>query len=355
MLSYELVAFGAPLQAARRDLPEPRGSEVLLRVTSCGVCHSDIHLRDGYYDLGGGKTLPVPRGVATLPHVLGHEIAGEVAATGPDARGLELGARRIAYPWIGCGACAICARGDEQLCTRPRALGISALGGYAEYVLLPHPRYLIDFGGVDEEFACTLACSGLTAYAALKKALPLEPGDRLAIFGAGGVGLAAIALAERVTAIAPIVVELDASRRAAALEAGARIAIDPASLGGPRDFASRCGGRLHAAVDFVGASATAALAFENLTMGGKIVSVGLLGGALALPLPMLALRALHLQGSYVGSLADMLELAGLARAGALRPLPVATRPLAEADDALADLKAGHVVGRLILKPDRKPN
>ena len=350
MLAYDLIAFGEPLEATTRDAPEPSGAEVLLRITSSGVCHSDVHLRDGYYDLGGGKKLPMPRGVATFPHVLGHEIVGEVAAFGPDARDIAAGDRRVAYPWIGCGTCSVCARGDEQLCTRPRALGISALGGYAEYVVVPHPRYLFDFGDVPEDVACTLACSGLTAYSALKKALPLGPEDRLAIFGAGGVGLAAIGLAERVTGLAPIVVELDATRRAAALDAGAKDAIDPASVERSADFVKRCGGRLNAAIDFVGAQATAALAFETLTMGGKIVSVGLLGGAFELPLPILALRAITFAGSYVGRLDEMAELMEFARAGVLRPIPIETRPLSAADAALADLKAGQVVGRIVLKP-----
>ena len=85
MRTYDLIAFGEPLEAVTRDAPEPHGTEVLLRVTSSGVCHSDVHLRDGYYDLGGGKRLPLPRGVATFPHVLGHEIAGvefDLAAEG---------------------------------------------------------------------------------------------------------------------------------------------------------------------------------------------------------------------------------------------------------------------------------
>ena len=349
MVAYELIAFGAPLEAVKRETPEPQGTEVLLRITSCGVCHSDVHLRDGYYDLGHGKKLPMPRGVATFPHILGHEIAGEVAALGPEAEGIALGTHCIAYPWIGCGMCSVCARGDERLCTRPRALGISALGGYADYVIVPHPRYLVAIGNVPEEFACTLACAGLTAYAALKKAMPLAPDDRLAIFGAGGVGLAAISLAERVTGVAPYVIELDAGRRAAALAAGAKDAIDPSSLEDGRAFTKRIGGRLNAAIDFVGAGATAALAFENLTMGGKIVSIGLLGGAFELPLPMVALRALTIQGSYVGTLAELREVTELAKSGALRPIPIEKRPLEDADAALADLKAGHVTGRVVLK------
>jgi len=350
MQVYELTAFGAPLGAATRDVPEPGGSEVLVRVVSSGVCHSDVHLRDGYYDLGGGKKLPMPRGVATFPHVLGHEIVGEVAALGAEAHGIALGARCVVYPWIGCGTCSTCARGDEHLCTRPRALGITAGGGYAEYVVVPHSRYLLDIGDVPEDLACTLACSGLTAYSALKKTLPLGPDDRLAIFGAGGVGLAAIGLAQRVTGCAPIVVELDAGRRRAALAAGARDAVDPTELSGPGEFVKRCGGRLNAAIDFVGAQATAALAFETLTMGGRLISVGLLGGAFEVPLPMLALRALTFQGSYVGSLAEMGELMELAKSGAFAPIPIETRPLSAAEDALEDLRAGRITGRIVLKP-----
>jgi propanol-preferring alcohol dehydrogenase len=349
MVAYELTAFGAPLERTERDTPVPQGKEVLLRVTSCGVCHSDVHLADGYYDLGGGKKLLMPRGVATFPHVLGHEIVGEVVARGPEASA-EIGSRCVAYPWIGCGTCAVCRRGDEQLCTRPRALGISALGGYADHVIVPESRFLIDVGDLSEEFACTLACAGVTAYAALRKAGPLEQGDRLGIFGAGGVGLIAIALAERVLGTKAYVIETSPARREAALAAGAKDAIDPASLEDSRAFSARIGGRLTAAIDFVGAGATAALAFENLTMGGKIVSIGLLGGAFEVPLPMLALRALTIQGSYVGTLSDLRDVVLLAKQGDLRPTPIERRPLAGADRALADLRAGRVTGRVVLKP-----
>jgi D-arabinose 1-dehydrogenase-like Zn-dependent alcohol dehydrogenase len=350
MQAYELTAFGAPLEATMRDIPEPLGSEVLVRIASSGVCHSDVHLRDGFYELGGGKRLAMPRGVATFPHVLGHEIAGEVAALGPDAHDVALGGRCVVYPWIGCGMCSTCARGDEHLCARPRSLGITAHGGYADYVVVPHPRYLLDIGDVPEDLACTLACSGLTAYSALKKTLPLHPDDRLAIFGAGGVGLAAIGLAERITGCAPIVIELDPGRRRAALAAGAKDAIDLIELAGPSEFVTRCGGRLSAAIDFVGAQATASLAFESLATGGRLVSVGLLGGAFEVPLPMLPLRALTLQGSFVGSLAEMRELIDLARSGAFAPIPIETRPLSAVNASLEDLRAGRITGRIVLKP-----
>ena len=107
MLSYQIESFGKPLSQVLRDTPAPEGSEVIVRVRSCGVCHSDVHLHDGYFDLGGGNKIDMARPMG-LPRTLGHEIAGEVVAVGPDAKGVVIGARRVVYPWIGCGTCAVC-------------------------------------------------------------------------------------------------------------------------------------------------------------------------------------------------------------------------------------------------------
>src|SRR5262249_59939454 len=105
MKSYDVVEFGAPLQASEKRTPDPRGSEVLLRTLAAGVCHSDLHIRDGWYDLGGGKKLILKdRGMA-LPLTMGHEIVGEVVALGPEAAGVEVGDKRLAHPWIGCSTC----------------------------------------------------------------------------------------------------------------------------------------------------------------------------------------------------------------------------------------------------------
>src|ERR1700683_2466164 len=110
MLSQSMTAFGAPLQAVETPTPTPQGTEVLLKVHHVGVCHSDVHLHDGYFDLGGGKKYSLEKIV--LPHTLGHEIEGEVIAVGPEAADIEIGARRAVYPWIGCGDCAACQRGE---------------------------------------------------------------------------------------------------------------------------------------------------------------------------------------------------------------------------------------------------
>ncbi len=349
MRSYQLTAFGAALEEAKSATPEPKGSEVLLRVTACGVCHSDLHLRDGYFALGNERKLDLSRGIP-LPHVLGHEIAGEVVALGPEAKGVSLGERRVAYPWIGCGACAVCRRGHEELCARPRQLGINVPGGFADHVLVPHPRYLFAFGSVPEELACTYACSGLTAYSALKKVAPLDGDDPLLVIGAGGVGLAGVRLAKRVTGVAPIVADIDEAKRAAAFSAGAEATIDPAAADAARNLVKATGGGVAAAIDFVGAEATAKFGFEVLRKGGVLVVVGLFGGAFQTPLPMLPLRAVAIQGSYVGTLAEMAELMALVRAGSVEAIPLSPRPLAEAEATLNELKGGRIVGRAILKP-----
>lgn len=122
MISYRVQHFGAPLQRHDEPTPTPQGREVLLRVLAAGVCHTDLHTWQGWYDLGGGKRLTMgDRGIA-LPLTLGHEIAGEVVALGPQAEGVRIGQRVLAYPWLGCGACKVCRRGDEQLCPTPRFL-----------------------------------------------------------------------------------------------------------------------------------------------------------------------------------------------------------------------------------------
>ncbi len=139
-----LVAYGQPLCETVVACPTPRGSEVLVRVTHCGVCHSDLHLQDGYFSLGGDKRLDITKD-RPLPFTLGHEIAGTIEAAGDDAEGAVIGQRVAVYPWIGCGKCPACRAGNENMCSAHRHLGIAVDGGYASHVLVPHPRYLLDY------------------------------------------------------------------------------------------------------------------------------------------------------------------------------------------------------------------
>ena len=353
MICYPVEAFGKPLAQALRETPQPQGTEVLLRVGHCGVCHSDLHLHDGYYDLGDGQRLDVSKGMA-LPRVLGHEISGTVVALGPEvtaAMGVKLGDKRVVYPWLGCGTCSTCVRGDQHLCAWPQAIGVHRDGGFADHVLVRHPDVLLDYGSVPEAQACTYACAGVTAYSALKKAAPLGAGDTLLVIGAGGVGLSAIRLAKRLVPTATLVVaEVDNAKWDLARAAGAAEVFDPRADGAGRALVKATQGGVAAAIDFVGAGPSFAFGHGALRKGGKLVCVGLMGGSTPITPVLVAMKAVTLQGSYVGSLAELRELFALAHAQPLPALPVTERPLAQADAALADLRAGKVRGRVVLVP-----
>lgn len=344
--SYKMPGPGEPLREYREALPQPQGAQVLLRIAACGVCHSDVHIWEGFFDLGNGRKAELGRNTP-MPHTLGHEIAGEVVAVGPEARIAKPGDRRVVYPWIGCGRCAACESGHEEICTgQPRDLGVRAAGGFSTHVLVPHERYLVDAGDIPQALACTFACSGLTAFSALKKALP----GPLLIVGAGGVGLAAVRMAKDFHGIAPFVADIDPAKRAAALAAGAAQAWDPREKASLKDLMGATGGGAASAIDFVGAPSSTGFAMQAVRRGGKVVVVGLFGGALELSLPLLPLRALTLQGSYVGPLADLQELVALARARGAPQIPITPRPLEAAQQSLDDLKEGRVVGRVVLQP-----
>jgi len=350
MKSYDVCECGAPLRLMERPTPKPAGTEILLKVIAAGVCHSDLHIWDGYYDLGGGKRLKLSDRGVKLPLTMGHENVGEVVAVGPDAVGVKIGDRRLVHPWLGCGECAVCRRGDEQLCRTPFSIGVFRSGGYADHLLVPHPRYLFDIGGIAPEKAAPLACSGITTYGALKKVGPLLQEEPVVIIGAGGLGLMCLALHRAMGGKAAIVVDIDPVKREAARRAGAQAVIDGNAADAAKEIIEATKGGAWAVIDLVGASRTVQLGVDSLVKGGKVIVVGLFGGDITVPTPSLPLRAMTIQGSYVGSLTEMAELLDLVRRKGAPDLPVATRPLAAVNDALNDLKAGKVIGRLVLMP-----
>ena len=317
-----------------------------------GVCHSDLHIWDGFYDMGGGKRLALTRPRPRAADHVGHEIAGEVAADrAPKRKGCERGDRRVIYPWIGCGQCAVCQRGDEHLCNRPRSLGIQRPGGFADYVLAPHARYLLPLGRLSPAQAAPFACSGLTAFSALGKVGPaVYRKEPILVIGAGGLGLMCLGLMKALGAHGAVVADIDPAKRAAATAAGALATIDAAAPDAVKQAMSAAKAPLAAAIDFVGSSASARLGTDAVTRGGKYVIVGLFGGDITLSLPMLPIRALTIQGSFVGSLAEFRALMALVEEGAVGAVPLHERPLAEAEAALRELKAGRIVGRAVLRP-----
>lgn len=350
MRSYQVCECGAPLQARTEEAPRPRGSEILLKVLAAGVCHTDLHVWDGYYELGGGKKLNLTGRGVQLPLTMGHENVGEVVAVGPDASGVKVGDVRLVHPWIGCGTCKPCQRGDENVCAKPSFLGVFAAGGYATHLLVPHARHLFDIGRLSPQEAAPLACSGVTAYAALKKVSATLHDEPLLIIGAGGVGLMGVALARAMGAAEVIVVDIDPVKRDAALQVGATRAIDGSAADAAEQIRAATGGGALAVIDFVGSGQTVNLAVSAAAKGCTVVVVGLFGGDITLPTPFLPLRVLNLRGSYVGNHREIAELLERVNRTGMPPMPIQTRPLDEVGAALSDLRAGRVVGRTVLLP-----
>jgi propanol-preferring alcohol dehydrogenase len=342
-----LVAYGQPLRETTADRPAPRGSEVLVRVTCCGVCHSDLHVQDGYFALGGDRRLDITKDRA-LPFTLGHEIAGVIEAAGESAEGAVIGRQVAVYPWIGCGACAACRAGEENMCSGHRHLGIAVDGGFATYVLVPHPRYLLDYAPLAPSFAGPLMCSGLTAYGALKRLTTHAERGPLLLVGLGGVGMMGLALAHALFRQPPLVADIDAEKRKAAIEAGAAQAFDPADPQARKAILTATGGGLFAVCDFVGSDKSLQFSTGVLARGGKVVVSGLLGGSFSIPAAMIAIKAITIEGTLTGTLAQARELIELARSGKIAPIPTHARPLDQAQAALDDLRAGQVVGRTVL-------
>jgi len=351
MKSYDVVEFHEPLQARERPTPVPQGSEVLLRMLAAGVCHSDLHIWDGEYDLGGGRTLKMrDRGIKP-PFTMGHEIVGEVVALGPKSEGIKIGDRRLIHPWIGCGDCAVCRRGEEQLCLKPSFLGVHQPGGYADHVLVPHARYLFGYGSLTPEQAAPFACSGITAYSALNKIDGrVRASEPVVVIGAGGLGLMAVSILKAMGGHGAIVVDLDPKKREAAVKAGALAAIDGGAKDAVQQIQAATKGGAAAVIDFVGAGSTARTGIDALAKGGHYVIVGLFGGEITLSTVFLPWRAISIQGSYVGSPRELGELMALATAGKVPLVPVTRSPLAEATHALERLRAGQVIGRCVLVP-----
>ena len=352
MISYQFMEHGKPLQKVLQDTPKPKGTEVLVRITRSGVCHSDLHIWDGYFEMGGGKRFYVKDRGCVPPFTLGHEPFGIVEAVGPKAKGAKIGQKRLVYPWIGCGKCAICASGQDNYCVSgSRFLGVNRPGAYASHVLIPHPKYLVDSSGIDDAFASTLACSGLTTYSASAKLPELGPKDWVAVIGCGGLGLVCVSVLRAKGVKNIIACDIDPAKLEAAKKLGAKMTLDSRAPDATQKLAALAMGSLAGAIDLVGMPATAALGLGALRKGGRYVLCGLFGGELVHPLPPFAQRAIGLVGSYVGNLQELKEVVALAKKKKLKPTPVTTRPAGEVTSILEDLKAGRVLGRVVLAMD----
>ncbi len=357
MISYQFPDYGKPLQKVMQETPTPSGAEVLVRITRSGVCHSDLHIWDGYFDLGGGKRFYVKDRGCVPPFTLGHEPFGVVEDFGAQASRIDgklrKGQKRIVFPWIGCGKCPVCKSGQDNYCVSgSRFLGVNRAGAYASHVLVPHPKFLVDASGIDDAFAATLACSGLTTYSATAKLPDLGPKDWVAVIGCGGLGLVCVSVLRAKGVKNVIACDIDPAKLEAAKQLGAKLTLDTrgsdSAPAAAQKLAALAMGNLAGAIDLVGMPATAALGLGALRKGGRHVICGLFGGELVHPLPPFAQRAIGIVGSYVGNLQELKEVVALAKKKRLKPTPVTTRPASEVTAILEDLKAGKVLGRVVL-------
>lgn len=343
--------WGGALEHLEQPLDAPTGREVTVRVTHCGICHSDLHIQQGGFDMGGGKLSSLERAGTRLPVTMGHEIGGEVVEIGPDVIDAKVGDRVVVYPWLGCGECPTCIAGDDHLCNRgARNLGIQLPGGYADLVRVPHDRYLVPVGTLDPARAATFACAGITAYGAIRKLPEAVEGDWIAVIGCGGVGMTAVALLSALSKAKVVAVDPDPAKRETAQRYGAALTVDPKEADAARTIVKASGNNVIGVADFVGAESSSSLGVQIVRRGGTVVIVGLFGGEFRCPVPMFPLKSMRVEGSYVAGLNELRELVALAQRVTLPEIPITLRPLAEVNRSLEDLAAGRVVGRVVLTP-----
>jgi len=350
MKSARIPGPNEPLEVIDLETPQPQDNQVVVKVKAVGVCHSDLHLWEGGYDLGDGQFMKVTDRGVKYPVTPGHEIVGTVEEMGSNVKDYSKGDEVLVYPWIGCGECPACKVGNENLCDAPKSLGVFQDGGYSDFALVPHYKYLAKLSGVDPESATSLACSALTAYNAIKKANANSP-EFLVIIGAGGLGLMGVQIAHAITSAKIICVDLDDKKLETAKEMGADFVINSKDTETSQKIISICNEKgADSVVDFVNAPPTAKLGISVLRKRGNLVLVGLFGGSLELSLVTIPLKSITIQGAYTGNYNDMVELLDLTRKGTINPKITKRYPLSEANTALEDLKARKILGRAVINP-----
>ena len=349
MKSAQIIEPNKPLEINETELPKPNGNQVIVKVRSTGVCHSDLHLWEGGYDTGDGFMKVTDRGVK-FPVTPGHEVVGSVEEIGDSVQGVNIGDLVLVYPWIGCGECTTCEKGDTNLCESPKSLGVFQDGGYAEYVLVPDAKFLAKIDNLDPDAAASLACSGLTAFTAVKKALTNSP-ENILIVGAGGLGLMGVQIANALTKANIICADLDDEKLESAKKLGATHIINTKESDAVKKIMSICNEKgVDSIIDFVNAPPTVKMDLSLIRKRGNIILVGLFGGSVELSLVSIPLKAITIQGAYTGNYNDMLELIKLAQRGVINPIVSKHYKLDDANTALNDLKNRKIIGRAVINP-----
>jgi propanol-preferring alcohol dehydrogenase len=315
---------------------------VVLAVGGAGFCHSDIHVIDG--DI---RVLP------RMPITLGHENAGRVTAIGAGVRSVREGDSVAVYGGWGCGCCDACVSGAEQLCATPQWVGLSQYdGGYAEYLLVPHERYLIRLDRLTPEVAAPLTDAALTPYRAIRKAQAfLQPDRHVLAIGIGGLGQYGVKLLRLLTGCAIVAVDPSEQKLEVARELGADVTLNATAP----DIAARIrdltkGRGVSAAFDFVGSESSLALAIGATSALGKVTQIGLAGGTARLKVLENAAFEVQFEATLWGTIKELREVLALAESGRLSSIPLEFAPLARINDVYARVKSGQVAGRVVVRP-----
>ena len=349
MKAAQIIEPNQPLRINDVEKIKPTGNQVLVKVKSTGVCHSDLHLWEGGYDTGDGFMKVTDRGVK-FPVIPGHEIVGIIEEIGDLVKGVNVGDMVLVYPWMGCEKCSTCQSGDTNLCEAPKSIGIFQDGGYAENVLIPDYKFLAKIDGLDPDAAASLACSGLTAYTAVKKALVNDP-ENILIVGAGGLGLMGVQIAHAITNANIICADLDDQKLNSAKELGANHIVNTKEPDSIKKIMSICDEKgVDSIIDFVNAPPTVKMDLSLIRKRGNIILVGLFGGSIALSLVSIPLKAITIQGAYTGNYNDMVKLIKLAQDGVINPIVSKHYSLDDANQALEDLRNRKIIGRAVINP-----
>jgi propanol-preferring alcohol dehydrogenase len=356
MKGAQIIRTNQPLEIDEVKIPKPEGNQVLVKVIASGVCHSDLHLWEGGYAGPKGVFMKVEDRGVKFPLIPGHEIAGKIEETGNAVNNVQVGDNVLVYPWLGEGSCPACLSGEQNLCDSPKTLGIYQNGGYAQYVLVPDSKYLIKLNNLEFDSASSLACSGLTAYNAVKKATPtpgLEKDHNIVIVGAGGLGLMGVQVAKAIHNSKITVIDVNDQKLSEAKRLGAHNTINSREKSDVvkeiKDITNGFGSDV--VIDFVNNNITSVNSFNMLRKRGKMIMVGLFGGSMELNLPMIPLRGYTLTGAYTGTFSDLTELVKLASQGKVQTVLDKRYSLDQVNEALEDLKNGKIIGRAIINPN----
>ena len=338
MKAAVLHELRTPLKIERVPVPEPGHGDLLIKVTACGVCHSDLHAVDGDWT-------PPP----VLPLIPGHEVAGKVAKVGPGVTGFKVG-DEVGVPWMysSCGQCEFCLAGMETICKSAEATGYTKPGGYAEYMIAPAAFVGRLPKGTDPYAMAPILCAGVTTYRGLKRT-GARPGQWVAIVGIGGLGHIAIQYA-RAMGLRVAAVDVSDEKLALAKSLGAEIVVNGAETDPVAAIQEQIGGT-HAAV----VTAVASKAFEQAVLmlrpGGTVAYIGLPGGKsdeIRASISAITNWELSVRGSNVGTRQDLNEAVAFAANGLVKAT-IRTAELEEINAVLDEMRKGRIVGRVVLK------